>query len=721
MKLTSLLNELDFRTQAAFDKYNSTHKLRDSTKVTIAGKTTTAGQAEKKTKKKKPNSMFGTDYKKERDGKKDKKKDSTRRTSWEREAGAPYAEDDKFWVDRFLPGDVIAGDTTTETDFYMYRSVKIGISLNDWFKAKDKKDFNYDFKPSGNANIRITSEDGPVELVMFSPNEDGKFNFAFVSDDGDGGKEFTFGNPDSTSIVDDGVFGGRDGYDDPQYVYQSMRYIMAQPETIQLLRGELTMREYKPMYEKMKKQLEQSKSSKVNEITDDALLDKTIKYKDSMGREKEIKLKTALSKTYQTAKEPGMQNAYRTAKKMWDSMRKAGAKNTTATNNKPNSMFGGDYAKERKIKKESMKLTSLLPEAEDFQARSKETGKLVHFKSKDAYQAAIKAGSHEDPKAKKGDSSKAAAKPNDMFGGDYAKDRGGEAPKADPVIAVASRAQMVPKAVAGWADKNGVDLSKVSDDLNSGKLNVFDFMTAVSGIPGNKYAKDIIAKYSQSDSNTNYSQSVKQDEPEDGQTDDELYDALYDMGYDFGELGSDDFDEEGFADAATNLGYRYDDKNKVWNHRDSGEEAKPNGGFGWGPETDRKPASSLPKKASQLDSKHSKMVQDVVNAETGLKGYVDTDDNTGAFMYNVGKGDTPTYTLYFGSNDDYGKPDEFRVTLEPTYGNDPSGLEGKVDKSFKSPDEAMKYMVAVAKKYKKELEMDDDTNESTKLTSMIKR
>jgi hypothetical protein len=31
-------------------------------------------------------------------------------------------------------------------------------------------------------------------------------------------------------------------------------------------------------------------------------------------------------------------------------------------------------------------------------------------------------------------------------------------------------------------------------------------------------------------------------------------------------------------------------------------------------------------------------------------------------------------------------------------------------------------MIAVAKKYKKELEMDDeDTNESTKLTSMIKK
>jgi len=469
----------------------------------------------------------------------------------------------------------------------------------------------------------------------------------------------------------------------------------------------------------------------------------------------------------------------------------------------------------------NIKLKGLLKEAEDFKARSKETGKLVHFKSKDSYDAALKAGTHEDPKDKKDKDSKVSTKPNDMFGGDYAKDRGGEAPKADmgvdkvvynkrtktvgivrmadergetktdadgnvntselepynpmkyphqkdakvapstqkevdarglwnpfaqtqaspkgeqpkaaaksnsmfgadyakdrsaktapkadPVIAVASRAQMVPKAVAGWADKNGVDLSKVSDDLNSGKLNVFDFMTAVSGIPGNKYAKDIIAKYSQSDSNTNYSQSVKQDEPEDGQTDDELYDALYDMGYDFGELGSDDFDEEGFADAAMSLGYRYDDKNKVWNHRDVEDSGS------------TKSSSQLPNKASKLNYKHAEVLEKSVNAETGLNGYVDTDENTDAIMYNASKGMSPTYTLYFGGNSDYNKPDEFRVSLLPTYGNDPAKLGDKIDKTFQNGDDAMKFMVAVAKKYKKELEMDDDTNESTKLTSMIKR
>ncbi len=76
----------------------------------------------------------------------------------------------------------------------------------------------------------------------------------------------------------------------------------------------------------------------------------------------------------------------------------------------------------------NIKLKELLFEIEDFTAKSKETGKLVHFKSKDAYQAALKAGTHETPK-NKGGSSK-AGKANSMFGGDYANDRG-ETPSVD--------------------------------------------------------------------------------------------------------------------------------------------------------------------------------------------------------------------------------------------------------------------------------------------------
>jgi hypothetical protein len=61
MKLVNLvpLKEIDFRNQDAFDDYNKQHKLRPSTKVTIAGKVTTAGQAAQKSTPVKGTSVFG--------------------------------------------------------------------------------------------------------------------------------------------------------------------------------------------------------------------------------------------------------------------------------------------------------------------------------------------------------------------------------------------------------------------------------------------------------------------------------------------------------------------------------------------------------------------------------------------------------------------------------------------------------------------------------------
>lgn len=66
---------------------------------------------------------------------------------------------------------------------------------------------------------------------------------------------------------------------------------------------------------------------------------------------------------------------------------------------------------------------------------------------------------------------------------------------------IASKTGLRAQAVAGWADENGVNLSKVAADLQSKKLKPMDLMTAVVGNPGNKYAKQIIDKYSQSGSN----------------------------------------------------------------------------------------------------------------------------------------------------------------------------------------------------------------------------
>jgi len=133
-------------------------------------------------------------------------------------------------------------------------------------------------------------------------------------------------------------------------------------------------------------------------------------------------------------------------------------------------------------------------------------------------------------------------------------------------------------------------------------------------------------------------------------------------------------------------------------------------GLGWGPENDRTSVTQLPKKASDLDDSHADVISKAMKNDAGIKGTTDIDDNSGAIRFTSGDGDEPTYTLYFGANDDYGKPDEFRVTLEPTYGNDPANLDGKYDKAFKSPKDAMSYMITVAKKHRKELQMDDSDN-----------
>ena len=63
MRLINLipLQEIDFASQKGFDAYSKQHKLRPDTKVKIAGKTTTAGQAAKSSTPVKGTSVFGGD------------------------------------------------------------------------------------------------------------------------------------------------------------------------------------------------------------------------------------------------------------------------------------------------------------------------------------------------------------------------------------------------------------------------------------------------------------------------------------------------------------------------------------------------------------------------------------------------------------------------------------------------------------------------------------
>ena len=408
-------------------------------------------------------------------------------------------------------------------------------------------------------------------------------------------------------------------------------------------------------------------------------------------------------------------------------------------------------------------------EAEDFQAKSKETGKLVHFKSKDSYQAALKAGTHTDPKAEKGDAPKADAKPNSMFGGDYSKDRGGEAPKASPKI---NSKNWKPDEDGSMSDEASDDVQNyLNDVLGADGLAEVDYNTGNIQYGLADSENSIFVGYADGTYNVSFEgpsmdidkinqsyksfknpkeallyagelakanmkglemndkapkadvKSIVKDLLKNGDKEFRGAYKLADVVDDFKD-SVDDSDEDGAElkarlDKGENGVYVQTDETEgtvVFNdgsqyqfsHVEDGPIPVTKVGKEE-PKTSSKLTSMLPKKASQLDYKHSNIVADTVNKEAGLDGYAQTDDNSGAIMYNGSKGDTPTYTLYFGMNDDYGKPDEFRVSLLSTYGNDPSNIDSLgIDKSFKSSEDAMKFMTAVAKKYKKELEMDDE-------------
>ena len=142
-----------------------------------------------------------------------------------------------------------------------------------------------------------------------------------------------------------------------------------------------------------------------------------------------------------------------------------------------------------------MKLVNLIPLKE------------IDFKNQDQFDAYVK--QHELRPATKvtiagkvttaGQAAKDSkpTKGSSVFGKDSGGSVFGKSDGMETVKSIAAKTGLRATAVAGWADENGVNLSNLSADIDSKKLKPMDLMTAISGNPGNKYAKDIIAKYSQ--------------------------------------------------------------------------------------------------------------------------------------------------------------------------------------------------------------------------------
>ena len=112
-----------------------------------------------------------------------------------------------------------------------------------------------------------------------------------------------------------------------------------------------------------------------------------------------------------------------------------------------------------------IRLSHLLNEATDLSAKSKDSGKLVHFKSKDSYEKAIKAGSHLDPNS---DSPKGASKTSDVniFNTPTKDEPKSEPNKSEPVESNPQRKghPAVNKEIAKLANKLGMTPKKLGKD-----------------------------------------------------------------------------------------------------------------------------------------------------------------------------------------------------------------------------------------------------------------
>lgn len=280
-------------------------------------------------------------------------------------------------------------------------------------------------------------------------------------------------------------------------------------------------------------------------------------------------------------------------------------------------------------------------------ARSKESGKLVYFKTPEAKADALKAGSHEDPKAKKGGQPKADAKPNSMFGADYKKDRGAKSPKDD----------------SNWMDDlDSIDTSDIKGkaDPNADSFTSGDLYGATFKDPQTGKTITVGDAYEREDDSPAYQKA-------------------------FAYVSKFDPDKEAVMGTQA-----YDDLNKK-------PTPTPKIVGNWKPDEDGK---------MSFDAADD--VRNYLNDVLGVDGMAEIDYNSGNIQYGLSDGEN---SIFVGNEDG-----TYNVSFEG-----PSMDIDKINqsyKSFKNPKDALTYAGELAKANRKGLEQ---KQESTKLTSMIKR
>ena len=120
---------------------------------------------------------------------------------------------------------------------------------------------------------------------------------------------------------------------------------------------------------------------------------------------------------------------------------------------------------------------------ETFTATKKDTGETAVFKSKEARDAAVEAGTHIMPKGEKEQPQKVAG--SDLFGADYQAQRGGGEQTPQPNVEPKSKEQPQSKEEPTNVDRNGFDTKnknykdapngptqqEIVDDLNEGNFD----------------------------------------------------------------------------------------------------------------------------------------------------------------------------------------------------------------------------------------------------------
>jgi hypothetical protein len=321
MKLVNLipLHEIDFKNQDAFDSYQKQHKLRPDTKVTIAGKVTTAGKASQASNPTKGASVFGKNSGASVFG-----KSTTSTTTNDYQGAVRYYDKngkpkiktftDKAKAEKFADDNdshVVTSKTNSPTtpstptvsdkpkaekskydDAEYWKDDEKSDSLGGYYDSDDEDDddYGYDDEEAGDG-VALTSNrldkvesaledelklsangfettressggsggwEGPMTIVSDDADQDsGNYiSLSVGSPENDGKFSITFANDEGKPYFESG-YDALTGNDtlDSQQAFKITKTLMKMPEVQKLLKGKMKMDEFQPIYDKLKSQI----------------------------------------------------------------------------------------------------------------------------------------------------------------------------------------------------------------------------------------------------------------------------------------------------------------------------------------------------------------------------------------------------------------------------------------------------------------------------------